>query len=335
VTRVVVCGTTFGQSYLAAVAALPEFELAGILGSGSERSAKTAARFGVPLWTDIDQAAEVDLACVVVRSSVMGGSGSELARDLLARKIHVVQEQPIHHDDLTESLRVAHQHGARFRMGDLYAQLPAVRSWARAARRVGQKPVYLEASCAVQVSFPLLHVLGEALGTIRPWRVAKVATSGPFTVVTGEIGGVPVVLRVQNEITPEDPDNHMHLLIRATIGFDGGSLALHDAHGPVSWTPRLHIPEAARTSFDFSAAHLDHGTTALSGSCENYREFLETLLPQAIGRDLRALLTERPEQYHLALCQMWRDLTSELGYASILAEAAHCPVPAPGRPANA
>ncbi|PKW14322.1 Gfo/Idh/MocA family oxidoreductase [Saccharopolyspora spinosa] len=334
-TRVVVCGTTFGQSYLAAVAALPEFELAGILGTGSERSAKTAARLGVPLWTEIGQVTDVDVACVVVRSSAMGGPGSELARELLARKIHVLQEQPIHHDDLVASLKTARQHGVRFRMGDLYAQLPAVRAWAGAARQVGQKPVYLEASCAVQVSFPLLHVLGEALGTIRPWRFAKVATSGPFTVVTGEIGGVPIVLRVQNEIAPDDPDNHMHLLTRATIGFDGGGLALHDAHGPVSWTPRLHIPPEARTSFDFSAAHLGHGTAVLSESSVNYRDFLETVLPKAIGRDLQALRTERPEQYHLAMCQMWRDLTGELGYASMLTDAAHRPVPAPGRPGDA
>lgn len=333
-TRVVVCGTTFGQSYLTAVAALPGFELAGILGTGSERSAKTAARLGVPLWMDVSEVTGVDVACVVVRSSAMGGPGSELARELLARGIHVVQEQPIHHDDLVESLKVARRHGVRFRMGDLYAQLPAVRAWAGAACEIAQKPRYLEASCAVQVSFPLLHVLGEALGTLRPWRFAKVATSGPFTVVTGEIGGVPLVLRVQNEIAPDDPDNHMHLLTRATIGFDGGGLALHDAHGPVSWTPRLHIPPEARTSFDFSATHLDEGTSVLSGS-GTYRDFLKTVLPRAIGRDLVALGTERPEQYHLALCQMWRDLTGELGYASMLHDVAHRPVPAPGRPGDA
>lgn len=87
-------------------------------------------------------------------------------------------------------------------------------------------------------------------------------------------------------------------------------------------------------SFDFSAPHLDHGTTTLNET-HTYREFLETVLPQAIGRDLQALPTERPEQYHLALCQMWRDLTAELGYASMLTDAAHRPVPAPGRPGDA
>ncbi|GAA1959054.1 Gfo/Idh/MocA family oxidoreductase [Amycolatopsis minnesotensis] len=345
-SRVVVCGTTFGQSYLAAVASLPgEFELAGVLARGSERSAETARRAGVPLWTEAGQVPDdVDIACVVVRSSSMGGPGSELARTLLARGVHVLQEQPIHHDDLVESLKTARAHGVRYRMGDLYAQLPAARRWAAAARELStrQRPAYLDAACAVQVSFPLLHVLAEALGSPRPWRFTSAGTSGPFTVVTGELGGVPLVLRVQNEIAPADPDNHLHLLTRATIGFDGGGLALHDAHGPVSWTPRLHVPPGVRASFDFTgsdAAHLGQpGTTFLDTAPPSYRDFLADVLPSAIGRDLLALReavldpasTSRAPQYHLALCRMWQDLTTALGYATLLEDPAHRPVPVPG-----
>ncbi|MBB5158992.1 Gfo/Idh/MocA family oxidoreductase [Saccharopolyspora phatthalungensis] len=344
--RVLVCGTTFGQSYLAALARLPdEFELAGVLGRGSGRSADTARRAGVPLYTDVGELPDdIDMACVIVRSSLMGGPGSELARTLLARGIHVLQEQPVHHDDLAESLKVARAHGVRMRMGDLYPQLPAVRVFADAARELAarQRPVYIDAACAVQVSLPLLHTLGEALGTVRPWRFASGGASGPFTVVTGEIGGVPLVLRVQNEIAPEDPDNHMHLLHRVTIGFDGGGLTLHDAHGPVSFTPRLHIPDSVRTAFDFTAPEAGHltrpATSVLDGPPPTQWEFLRDVLPSAIGRDLLDLRAaviglagaSRPEQYHLTLCRMWRDLTTELGYATLLTGQEHRPVAVPG-----
>ncbi|MFC9249796.1 Gfo/Idh/MocA family oxidoreductase [Amycolatopsis thailandensis] len=344
--RTVVCGTTFGQSYLAAVAGLAgEFELAGVLGRGSARSEETARRAGVPLWTDVEEVPDqVDIACVVVRSSSMGGPGSELARTLLSRGVHVLQEQPIHHDDLMESFKTARAHGVRYRMGDLYTQLPAVRTWMAAARKLiaRQRPVYLDAACAVQVSFPLLHLLGEALGSVRPWRFAVAGTSGPFTLVTGEVGGVQVTLRVQNEIAPNDPDNHTHLLTRATLGFEGGGLALHDAHGPVSWTPRLHIPDSVRGSFDFTApdaGHLSGPSTAfLAVAPPSYRDFLAEVLPSAIGRDLLALReavldpmnAPRPEPFHLALCRMWQDLTAELGYATLLDDPEHRPVPVPG-----
>ncbi|MGW4134879.1 Gfo/Idh/MocA family oxidoreductase [Amycolatopsis japonica] len=344
--RTVLCGTRFGQTYLAALGGLPaEFELVGLLGNRGARSVSTAERAGVPLWTDVeDVPGDVDVACVVIRSSSMGGPGSELARALLSRGVHVLQEQPIHHVDLMESFKTAREHGVQYRMSNLYAQLPAVRTWAAAAREViaQQCPVYLDAACAVQVSFPLLHVLGQALGSVRPWRFSVAGTSGPFSLVTGEIGGVPLTLRVQNEIAAEDPDNHMHLLTRATLGFEGGGLALHDAHGPVSWTPRLHIPHSVRGAFDFSAPDAVH----LSGPCTafldetppSYRHFLAEVLPSAIGRDLLALReavldpasASRPEPYHLALCRMWQDLTTELDYPKPLDAPGHRPMRVPG-----
>ncbi|WP_168200669.1 Gfo/Idh/MocA family oxidoreductase [Allokutzneria sp. NRRL B-24872] len=322
--KVLVCGTTFGQSYLAAIAQLAgNFELAGVLGRGSERSVATAHRAGVPLYTAVDQLPDdIDLACVVVRSSSMGGPGSELARELLARGINVLQEQPVHHDDLAESLRVARRNNVTYRLGDLYAQLPAARRFVAAARELG-RPLYVDAVCGVQVSFPLLHVIGDALGTVRPWSFTKLMDGEPFSVVGGQIGGVPVTLRVQNQINPDDPDNHMHVLHRITIGTDSGTLTLNDAHGPVSWTPRLHIPESVRTSFDFTApdaAHLaEPCTTQLAGNPGSYKEFLTEELPAAIGRDLLSMVEgARPDQYHLTLCRMWQDLTSQLGYASLL-----------------
>jgi thiazolinyl imide reductase len=345
--RTVVCGTTFGQFYLAALASLPEeFEIVGVLAAGSERSVACAARHGVPLYTDVDRLPDdVDLACVVVRSGVLGGSGTDLALRLLRRGIHVVQEQPVHHDDLAACLREARRHGVRYRLGDLYVRLPEVRRFLQAARtaRERQTVAYVDAACASQVAFPLLHLLGEALGTVRPWQVNATSadTGAPFAVLTGTIGGAPLTLRVHNQVDPDDPDNHLHLLHRITLGTEGGSLTLTDPHGPVLWSPRLHIPEPVKNRFDFDAPGTEHlaepSTTVLSAEAPaDYRQVLREQWPAAIGEDLRAARAailgdpqaERPDQYHLTLCRMWQDLTKELGYPTLRPGQHHQPLPA-------
>ncbi|WP_031074642.1 bifunctional Gfo/Idh/MocA family oxidoreductase/class I SAM-dependent methyltransferase [Streptomyces sp. NRRL WC-3742] len=342
--RVVVCGTTFGQFYLAALAALPEeFEIAGVLARGGERSVECARRYGVPLYTDPDGLpGDIDLACVVVRSGAMGGVGTVLALKLLGRGVHVLQEQPVHHDDLAACLREAHRRGVRYRLGDLYVRLPAVRRFTTAARRLLERrpALYLDAACSVQVAFPLVHLLGDALGTLRPWKLEALPSQGPFGLLTGTVGGVPATLRVQNEVDPADPDNHVHLLHRVTLGTAAGSLTLTDPHGPVLWSPRLHIPGAVKERFDFDGpgtGHLAEPTTTVLGPAEppRYRDALGADWPAAIGADLLALRAavlgepgaERPEQYHLALTRMWQDVTARLGYPALRPGQRHEPLP--------
>lgn len=87
--RTLVCGSRFGQFYLEALKALPEqFELVGLLVKGGKRSKKCAERYGIPLYTEVDQLpADIDLACVVLRSGLMGGIGTEFSLKLLERGI--------------------------------------------------------------------------------------------------------------------------------------------------------------------------------------------------------------------------------------------------------
>lgn len=327
--KVVVCGTTFGQFYMAALRG--EFELTGILANGSARSVACAARHGVPLYKDISELPDdIDAACVVVRSGVMGGAGSELARSLLARGVHVLQEQPVHHDDVAACLRAARESGVSYRLGDLYVRLPAVRQFVAAARALlAERPaVYVDAACSIQVAFPLVHILGEALGSVRPWRFQGQA-GDPFAFVTGVIGGVPLSLRVHNQVDPTDPDNHIHLLHRITIGTESGSLTLADTHGPVLWSPRLHIPDAVKNAFDFTGDHLGEPSTTVLGHAQppSYREILAGHWPAAIAEDLALGRAGADAQYHLTLCRVWQDLTSQLGYPTLRPGQSHRPFP--------
>ena len=63
--RVIVCGSTFGQYYIRALQTVPdEFEVVGLLANGSNRSKLCADFYHVPLYTQIEDIPEVDIACV-------------------------------------------------------------------------------------------------------------------------------------------------------------------------------------------------------------------------------------------------------------------------------
>ncbi|WP_371373272.1 Gfo/Idh/MocA family oxidoreductase [Sporomusa aerivorans] len=343
--RTVVCGSRFGQFYMEALQALPgQFELAGLLANGSERSEKCAERYGVKLYTTLDQLpGDIDLACVVVRSGVMGGDGTELSLKLLNRGIHVIEEQPVHHRDLAACLRAARQNDVFFRTGNLYVHLPAVRRFIACARVMlaRQNALYLDAACATQVSFPLMHILLEALPAIRPWKIGHVIKEeGPFQVLSGRLGNIPITLRAHNEVDPADADNHLHLLHRITIGVEGGSLSLTATHGPVIWQPRLHIPDqndipgglatATPGSLLENSAHILGPAVSAS-----YKEILMQQWPEAIGRDLaamRAMIEKKAAndtraQQELLCSRQWQDLTNALGYPVLRPNRSHQPLP--------
>lgn len=343
--RVVVCGSTFGQFYLEALKMLPEeFELAGLLARGSKRSEKCATYYGINLFTEAGQLPnDIDLACVVLRSGVMGGKGTDLSLEFLERGVHVIQEQPVHYKDMTACLRTARRKGAFFQTGDLYVHLPAVRRFIACANVMleRQKALYIDAAFASQVSYPMMHIFSEALPSIRPWKIGSVSRDGgPFHVLTGTLGKIPVVLRVHNEVDPDDPDNYLHLLHRITIGSEGGSLSLTDTHGPVIWHPRLHIPENLNTFGDLAGAYPEHlleNSTETLGppSPTNYRDILTKQWPRAIARDL-SLMREMilgnanadMRVHRELLCSgQWHEMTAALGYPVLRPGCRHQPLP--------
>lgn len=343
--QTVVCGSRFGQFYCEALKVLPEqFELVGLLAKGSERSQKCAKHYGIRLYTEVDQLpASLDLACVVLRSGVMGGSGTGLALKLLARGIHVILEQPVHHRDLASCWRTARQNGVHFQLGDLYVHLPAVRRFIACARVMleQQNALYIDAACATQVSFPLMHILLEALPAIRPWKISKVfKDEGPWQVLTGVLGKIPIILRAHNEVDPHDSDNHLHLLHRITIGVAGGSLSLIDTHGPVVWHPRLNVPDNHDMPGGLATAvpeHLRENSTRILGpSPVSYQEILLKQWPRAIGRDLSALkkviqgeaAPDTRAQQELLCSRQWQDLTTALGYPVLRPNSSYQPLAA-------
>jgi thiazolinyl imide reductase len=332
--RVIVCGTTFGQVYLQGIACLPEhFELVGILARGSQHAQSCAARYGVPLYTAVDQlpAQGVDLACVVVRAAVVGGIGTELALALLERGIHVLQEHPLHHDELANCLRAARQANRQYQLNSFYPDVEPVSRFIAAARHVlaQRRAIYLDAACSVHVLYPLIDILGQALGALRPWsfvlQPGAADYAGPFSCISGRIGGVPLTLRVQNQLDPGDPDNHTQLLHRIALGTEGGTLTLSDTHGHVLWHPRMHLERRDDGVLDLLSGHdslaLPVGSIIGAAATHDFGGVFRQLWPQAIGRALLRMhaavqagaATPAQHQYALSSCKAWQELGAQLG----------------------
>lgn len=237
--RVIVCGSTFGQYYIRALQTVPdEFEVVGLLANGSNRSKLCADFYHVPLYTQIEDIPEVDIACVVIRSRAVGGSGTDIAEYFLNKKVHVIQEQPIHPKDMEVCYRAAKKNHVLFQMGDLYPNLIEVENFIKCARYLNKKenPLYLRASFSPQVSYPAIDIISRIVPSIHTWKIKSITKElGPFDILMGEIGKTPIFIEYHNQVDPRDPDNYMHLLHSFTLFYSTGKLVLEDTFGPVLW----------------------------------------------------------------------------------------------------
>jgi pyochelin biosynthesis protein PchG len=336
--RIVVCGTGFGRTYLAGVRrpGMP-VELVGILARGSARSHACARHYDVPLFTDPDHLpSNVDIACVVVNSGLNGGQGAQLAQRLMRRGIHVLQEHPLHHTELADCLRQARRSAVVYRLNTHYVHVAAVARFIDAARVLlaVQRPVFVDAVTGFQVLYPLLDILGRALGRLRPWSLTGSPATGTETLrtVDGTLAGIPLTLRVQNQLPAGMKDNGAHVMHRVTLATEGGNLLLANTHGPVLWSPRLHMPAdypAAATIDGSAAAELDLPTAACLGvAAPTARAAIGQEWPDAVARavrDLRQAILDgqdgTPEgQYQLAVSRLFADITGQLGRPQLVPE---------------
>ena len=262
--KVVIAGSGFGRVYLAAVTAPgAPYELAGILARGSARSRACAEHYGVPLLESVDQVGDdVALAGVAVGSAMTGGPGAEIAAALLERGIHVLHEHPVHPDEVTTALRIARRVGAAYRVNTLHVDTVPVQAFLTAAAQLldRQRVAFVEVSCAIQTGYATLDVLARLLGGLRPWRLTPLSSGAdpsdrpPYVTVEATLAGTPVVLRIQDDVDADRPDNHLRQLLRITVATAAGQLSLIDSAGPVVWAPQAHLAPDTDTAPDLAAS---------------------------------------------------------------------------------
>ncbi|MBM7412543.1 thiazolinyl imide reductase [Clavibacter michiganensis] len=338
--RVVVCGTGFGRIHLRAVLARPDLRLVGILARGGDASRALATAHGVPMWTDVAEVpADVDLASVAVGAAVQGGPGSELVLALLARGIHVLQEHPAHPDEITAAARAARKAGVRYRLSTHYRHVRATRGFLASAERLRARSalVHVDAAGPVHLLQPLVDVLGLAVGGLRPWAFADPVARpreltaletrpSPLTAIEGVVGGIPLSLRVHDELHPADRDNHALLWPRISLASEAGVLTLADVHGPVTWSPALHTRRDAAGRLDLDGDPARRSLPRLASWPEapapTAGELFDDVWPDAVGHALGMLVAEirsgdgdalRSAQADITMARAWVDLTRRLG----------------------
>lgn len=336
--NVVVAGTGFGRVYLTALAAAPApFRLTGVLANGSDYSRRCAQEYGAPLYTDPAQVPDdTDIVCVVVRSGATGGNGSQLAQSFLRRGMHVLQEHPVHHSEIAACLQAARDGDAAYAVNTLHPNLAPVRRFLAVADylRANQRLHYIDAASNSQMIYPLLDLIGRAAGGMRPWSFGEALADSakhPFRSLHGSLNGVPLSLRVQNQVHPDDPDNHSFLLGQVSLGCEAGVLILPDLHGPLLWNARLHSPrdDGGRLLMRGPGSErLAVTSTRALGDTDSgdYHHVFEQIWPGAVTYALHELRRDiadpsrrrRAGQWALSVSQAWRDLTHRIGLPELI-----------------
>lgn len=337
--RVIVCGTTFGQIYLDAIAHDPDTELVGIMAQSSERSVKTAEKYGVPLYHSTEELPEgIDIAFVVVRSGCLGGMGTEIAEQLLEAGVNVMQEHPVHYKDIEKLARTAVKNKKIYLVGDLYKHLRHVNDFTACAKELNEKNqlLYIKAAFSSQVSYPAADILLESLPSGSGFNVKDHISSGGFQVLTGDIKGIPFTFEIHHEVNPADPNNNMDFMHEIEFVYAGGRLLLANTFGPLLWFPKMNTDISYAVNRDYPEHMYENSCMRLdSGEYETFQEMLDVNWRNAVGRDIALMcrtLGNNSEmgkllRRELAAAKMWNQMTSEIGYANIAERTVFEPFP--------
>lgn len=345
--RVLIAGAKFGELYLNAfVQPQPGLELAGLLATGSARAQQLAHAFGIPLYTAPAQVPDdIDLVCVVVRSTVAGGAGTALARAFLQRGMHVLQEHPLHPDDLAPLQALAVQRHLVYWVNSFYPHTPAGRCWIDRAQRVrrlldGEAPRFAHLVTSRQLLYSSLDLLLQASGTPTATVECMPDDDPAFHTLRLRLAGNTAILRLQSYLDPGDPDLHSLVMHQLTLGWPAGYLTLEASHGPVLWTPALYDPQhRERCHSLYHAAAGPNGaplarptTLTVHPAPADWRQACEIDGPAGVGELLQALRRHLDGEatpagldapHQLALARLWRQVLHCAGPAR------ECSLPAP------
>jgi thiazolinyl reductase component of yersiniabactin synthetase len=112
-----------------------------------------------------------DIACIVVRSTVAGGTGTQLARHFLTRGVHD-SGASLHPDDISSLQTLAQEQGCCYWVNTFYPHTPAGRAWLGDAQRLrrclAKAPPVVHATTSRQLLYSTLDLLLLALGLMPP-----------------------------------------------------------------------------------------------------------------------------------------------------------------------
>ena len=145
---------------------------------------------------------DIDFACVIVKSEIMGGAGVKIAQKLMEKGIDVIFEQPININEVVQCFQISQKYNKKFALGNLYTKLPAVENFITNAQILIEEtdPLFINVDFATQVSYPLMEILDRIIPLDSATTVkGKIINANPFQVVIVEENGLEIVYRGHNE----------------------------------------------------------------------------------------------------------------------------------------
>ncbi|EES41355.1 thiazolinyl imide reductase [Staphylococcus caprae M23864:W1] len=305
------------------------YEIVGILSKGSKQSKKCSEKYQVPLYTNLNDidVTKIDIVIIVIRSAIVGGKGSEIAKYFLNKGVHVIQEQPVHSDDIVQSLKTMRNQDCLYMINTFYPYIETVKKFIQFAQKISRKCSlkYIEASCSIQVLYPLLDILNQSLEGLSPASLHdKKIQTGFFTQVFGEIKNVPFDIKIQNQLDTSNPDNYFHIFHKITFYYESGRLTLNDTNQGVSWYPRVFIPNDEEGNLNL---YIDNTLLNLPVS-ENinthdytYKNVYEEVWPRSIKNTIERFedYIQKPKDLNVylqqlfTLCQLWKEISQLIG----------------------
>ncbi len=315
--RIVVCGTGFGSLYLDAIAKDSDLDVIGILSKGSSQSMELAKKNGVPLYTDVDAVPwqECDLALVAVKSLISGGSGGKLAQKILEQGVSVLQEQPVHWQEVKTLQQVAKEHGCTYSINNFYRELPAVKQMIIEARKLREQTILSElfVTCSFQVLYPVLDILDEIFEPLELERV-ELLSKQRLVVLQGIINRIPFHLQLYHEYNPVNLDDSMAVMFRMDFETNGGNLVLTDPQGMLLWQSHFLMPFDENHRFDRACEQLyEYAPVRILSepTCECYGDLYDVLWPNAMAESIKAFGKEPERLENLTL--QWNEIGKVAG----------------------
>lgn len=331
--RVIVCGVGFGQFYIRAIGNMNKnFQMVGILSNGSELSREYARKYKIPIYTTLDEVdlRQIDLACVVIGSTLIGGMGSDLVKKLLKNGVSVIQEQPVHIKEYIEFLKLSKENGCFYKLNMFYPNLRSVDTFIKMSRNLDalSEIRYVSAQCSVHILFTLIDIIGRALGGLKPYNFKKISmpnVESPLEIVEGCINNIPICISVQNQMTSKNPDNYMLLMHKISFITNSGSLTLSGTNGPIIWEPCLDKPIDKNNRFNLEEKNefSELKTFEIMEEIEEtYDNMMKSSWVEAISKSLLDFINKkvdvREQQYLISAIETWRTLSKELGQSNTI-----------------
>lgn len=323
--RVLLCGTIFGQIYLRGVLDSNDFQLAGILSNGSEQSRSIASKYQVQIYTNVENISEeqFDLALVVIRSGIVGGSGNKIVQKLLRKQISVIQEQPVHMEEAIKNYKIAKKNNVFYKVNTFYTHLPSSICFHSKIKELkSTSQIYsIDGACSLPVLLPFLDQIGEILGGISPYTVNShyCYSTEVQNYISGSIKGVDFMFRIQTHMNSENLMKYAYELNEINVMTGLGNLKLTEVNGQVIWISKPYVVEEYLRCTEKNERLDVNGTEILyDASGKKYSELYSSIWPKAITHFLavntEAIINRKCNaadmQYYMALCRLWKEIST-------------------------